>query len=51
MTILTRVFVAIFVCALLMSCSAASESKSPSATTQPAAVLHEKGGQEEFGPY
>jgi hypothetical protein len=52
MTVLTRVFMAIFVCALLMSCSAASESKSPSATTtQPAAVSQEKGGQEEFGPY
>src|SRR5215510_5888840 len=51
MTVLTRVFVAIFVCAMLVSCSATSESKSPSATATQTAVSQEKGGQEEFGPY
>src|SRR5262249_55088507 len=47
-----RIILGILVCAALVGCSAASESKpGPSSATQSAAVSQEKGGQEEFGPY
>ncbi len=46
-----RVFLAILICAVLISCSQPSESRSSSTTASPANVSQEKGGQEEFGPY